>query len=252
MVAGVASERGRRLSSTGTRRRSAIMPLACSITMRLDRAALSWALSSRGLDGRAVLQDGDGGDVGERLGDDDVVVAQRSGLGAEQVEGADESDRAAASGWRRRRRNPACDGDGGEAGPAPVRRGQVLVDDGLAAVEAVQARPLVRTAARTARRRASLRSTTSSPAAGRRGWPSMMPAAAMSRTSTQRSDSVVSSSTMSKSSTRLSASSTMVRASTDSRVTEASSVERLARRTPRPDTIVERGSASDRWPGTVY
>jgi hypothetical protein len=40
------------------------------------------------VEGGAVLEDGDGGDVGEGLRDEDVVVAQRSGLGAE-VEGAD-------------------------------------------------------------------------------------------------------------------------------------------------------------------
>ena len=85
--------------------------------MRLDRAVVSWALSSPVSTVVSVLQDGDGGDVGERLSDDDVVVAHRSGLGAEQVEGADgltaqphrDGIGGAEAGLHR---------DGGEAGPA--------------------------------------------------------------------------------------------------------------------------------------
>ena len=42
----------------------------------------------------------------------DVVVAERSRLGAEQVEGADDVCRAAASGWRRSRGNPASTATG--------------------------------------------------------------------------------------------------------------------------------------------
>ena len=43
-----------------------------------------------GVERGAVLEDGDGGDVGERLRGDDVVVAQGACREAEQVEDADD------------------------------------------------------------------------------------------------------------------------------------------------------------------
>ena len=66
-----------------------MMPFACSITIRLVKRRAELGVDLRSHDRRAVLQDGDGGDVGERLGDGHVVVAERSALGAEQVEGPD-------------------------------------------------------------------------------------------------------------------------------------------------------------------
>ena len=66
-----------------------------------------------------MLEDGDGGDVGERLGDGDVVVVERAGVGAEQVEGADDlapqAHRDGVGGSE-----PGAPGDGGEARPAAV------------------------------------------------------------------------------------------------------------------------------------
>jgi hypothetical protein len=86
----------------------------------------------------AVLEDGDGGDVGERLGDEDVIGVQRAHLGTEEVEGTDDvaaqAHRDGVSGAETH-----LDGDRGEPGPASIGCGEVLVDDRSAALEGVEA-----------------------------------------------------------------------------------------------------------------
>ena len=91
----------------------------------------------------AVLEDGDGGDVGERLGGLDVGLSHLPGLDVEQVEGTD--DRAAQP-HRQRVDRVEAGGErfGGESGPAAVDRGQVLVHDWLARPVAVEARAFLR------------------------------------------------------------------------------------------------------------
>ena len=118
----------------------------------------------------AVLEDGDGGDVGERLGGVDVGSPHLARLDVEQVEGAD--DRAAQA-HRQRVHRVEAGGErlGGEAGPAAVDGRQVLVHDRLAGAVAVEARALPGPGARTARARASPRSRRPSPAGRRRVRP---------------------------------------------------------------------------------
>ena len=69
--------------------------------------------------------------------------SRRAGFAAEQVEGADDlgaqPHRHGIGGSE-----PGFEGDGGEAGPAAVGGGEVLVDDGFAAAIAVQARSFLR------------------------------------------------------------------------------------------------------------
>ena len=91
------------------------------------------------LDGDAVLQDSDDGKVIECLRDSNVVVAERSGLGAEQIEGTGDLAARPHRG-RNSSEEPGLDGDGREAGPATVDGGQVLVHDRLTGGEAAQAR----------------------------------------------------------------------------------------------------------------
>ena len=91
----------------------------------------------------AVLKDGDGGDVGERLGRVDVCLAHLPWVDVEQVEGTDDG---AAQPHRQRVDRVEAGGQrfGHKSGPAPVDRGEVLVDDCLARPVAVEARAFLR------------------------------------------------------------------------------------------------------------
>ena len=60
------------------------------MTMRLLKGLVELVVDDVGFEGGAVLEDRNGGNVGEGLGDDDVVVVERAGFGAKQVEGADD------------------------------------------------------------------------------------------------------------------------------------------------------------------
>ena len=71
MVAGVVAQRRERLVMS-IPARSATMPLACSMTTRLLSAWWSCSFTSLGVAGGVVVEDGDGGDVGEGLGRGDV------------------------------------------------------------------------------------------------------------------------------------------------------------------------------------
>ena len=75
--------------SMSTASRSASTPLACSITMRLFSARFSLPVDDLGLRRGALLQDGDGREVGERLGRVDVCLQHVACVGVEHVERAD-------------------------------------------------------------------------------------------------------------------------------------------------------------------
>ena len=92
-------------SSTEVSQRSARMPLTCSMMIRLLRAFSSWR-SLRRLRQGALLEDRDGGHVGEGLGEGEVVGAEVVRGGLEQVERADDpaaqSQRQGVGGHRSR------------------------------------------------------------------------------------------------------------------------------------------------------
>jgi hypothetical protein len=95
------------------------------------------------LEGGAVLEDGDGGDVGERLGGLDVRLSHRPRLDVKQVEGTEDS---AAQPHGQRVYGVEAGGErfGGESGPAAVEGGQFLVHDWLPCPIAVEARAFLR------------------------------------------------------------------------------------------------------------
>ena len=97
----------------------AILPLACSITIRVLSAVLSWVL-------RVwasieiwcwMMADGDGRDVSERLRGGDIRLLKRAGIAAQQVERADDAA-TEPQGERGGSVEPLGGSQGGEAGPA--------------------------------------------------------------------------------------------------------------------------------------
>lgn len=90
----------------------------------------------------AVLEDGDGGDVGQRPGGEDLVGVQRPGAGSEQVEGADDPvPQPHRDGVHRPEPGRQCHRP--EVGPPAVRDGKVLVHGHQTGPEAVRARALL-------------------------------------------------------------------------------------------------------------
>ena len=167
----------------------ATMPVACSMTIRLDSAVCSWPASS--------LASVRAGHVPEQVEDPDDVAPEADGQGMDRGEAGAERD-------------------GGEARPPTVHRGQILVDHGLRAPVAVQAGPLGGLELEQLHHPQLLAGWGQDPQnlAGR-GQQQAGPDA--SNSSTHRSTRVWASSTRSKSSTRTSASSTNVRFSKSSR-----------------------------------
>ena len=162
----------------------------------------------------AVLEDGDGSDVGQGLGRLDVGATHISRLDVEQVEGAD--DRAPQP------HGQGMDGveTGGkglssETGPAARGHGEVCLDGRLAASVTVEARSFFGLQLEELQYPHGFAGGSHDPQLAV-GPASMSPAAPTPSTSTQRSASLVSSSTTSKSATNVSASSTRALASSTS------------------------------------
>ncbi len=86
----------------------------------------------------ALVQQADGGDVGQSLGDGEMVAAERSPSGAEQVQGADHLP-PQPQGHRVGGAVPDVEGGPGEDRPPVGGGGEVDVGDDLAGGEAVQA-----------------------------------------------------------------------------------------------------------------
>ena len=138
VVAGVVAQRQERLVHVETR------PLGHHPLGLLDDDAavegvLELLVHDLGLADDPMVQDGDGGDVGQGLGRVHVGLAHLARVDAEQVEGADDG---APQPHRQgvHRVEPGGEGFGREPGPATVDRGQVLVHDRLAGAVAVEAR----------------------------------------------------------------------------------------------------------------
>ena len=112
------------------------------MTTRLLSAWWSCSLSDLGLEHGAVLEDGDGGHVGQGLRGVDVLLSHLPRVGVEEVEGPDDRapqahgqgvHRVEAGGERLRR----------EQRPPTVDRREVLVHDRRAGAVAVEARALL-------------------------------------------------------------------------------------------------------------
>src|ERR1700728_799340 len=90
----------------------------------------------------AVLENGDGRGVGQRLGDASVDLVEGAGVITEEVERPDhllaQADRKSMD-----RVVAGTESDRGEGGPSPMCRPQVQVDDGLTGQIAIQARSLL-------------------------------------------------------------------------------------------------------------
>ncbi|WP_234343248.1 hypothetical protein, partial [Streptomyces fulvoviolaceus] len=96
--------------------RSASLPFACSISTRLFSAVCSCSLRTV-LRWLALLQEADGGDVGQGLGDECARRVEGAGGGVEEVHGADDLV-AQAHGQRLDRPEAAAVGRRDEVRPA--------------------------------------------------------------------------------------------------------------------------------------
>jgi hypothetical protein len=114
--------------------------LACSITTRLVSAAGGQLLvQALGLGAGAMLGDGQGGQVGEGAGDDEVRLGHRGAGGAEQIQRA-EGQLPQPQRQGERRGEAGLEGGSGERRPPAGPGLQILVLNGLAGAEGVQAR----------------------------------------------------------------------------------------------------------------
>jgi len=109
--------------------RSASLPLACSMITRLFKCGLELLGDGFAAAHVALVQQPDGGHVGQGLADAQVRRVERAGFGAEQVQRA---DGLIPQPHRQRldRREPGLDGGLGEPGPPRGRAGQVSGGDG--------------------------------------------------------------------------------------------------------------------------
>ncbi|MGH9022902.1 MAG: hypothetical protein ACRDV9_07365 [Acidimicrobiia bacterium] len=78
---------------------------------------------------RPVLENGDGGYVGQSLGGEDVGLAHLPGGGPERIQGAD-GLASQSHGQSVHRPKPRLHGHRSEAGPGTIRRRQILVQEG--------------------------------------------------------------------------------------------------------------------------
>ncbi len=139
MVAGVSAQRRERLFHVE------VFPLGHhALGLFDDYAAVEGVLEllvhPLGLERGAVLEDGDGGHIGQGLGGFDVRPTHLAWLDLEQVERPD--DRAPpAQGQRLDRTEAGGQRLGGEQGPTTGHLGQVMVHHRPAATVALQAGP---------------------------------------------------------------------------------------------------------------